>query len=519
MINSRAVKNQHKTIASALLHGEVFTLDNLNLIDTTTPAKTEREKIYSFVLNEAKEHAIGTPKQDTTGLLPKPIGDSYHEFLEDDGHDPEYADEQANKIEFVCKKTFKKPKATEIAGALASGLDQDNSWLSDWAILPSGEYYNLTSATRAGLRWFNNAHFDKIPLTEKGGSQLATNYVNGKISSVDGLAYNPKYGRIFSRDGRTLANLFAEHKHTSKCDLIEARDMIESHLNFLLGDKLERDLILDWMAHQVQNPGVLVGYCPLILGTQGDGKTTIGRIVRAAIGGRNVTMIDNDSINSSFTGWANSSSTAIIEEIRASGINRFTIYDRLKSFITNVDVNITRKGFDPITVENVTNYIAFTNSPDAVPINDSDRRFYILETRHLGDKFDHIGNAEHFDRVYDCIDNNPNGIFRYLTNHKISESFKKQRTPPQSAAKQRMIENSMSSGALAIKERIEMFGEILFIGGGLSTTLLYKKDSSQFVYDLPKNKAMSFAMAELGYIKSNVRPRIGDGRSTIYHQR
>jgi hypothetical protein len=515
----RSVKNQHRIIASALLHGEVFTLDDLNLIDTITPAKTDREKIYSFVLRQAKEHAIGTPKQDTTGLLPKPIGDSYHELLEDDGHDPEYAAEQADKIELVCKKTFKKPKATEIAGALASGVAQDNSWLSDWAILPSGEYYNLTSATRVGQRWFNNAYFDKIPLTEKGGSQLATNYVNGKFTSVDGLAYNPKYGRIFSRDGRTLANLFAEHKHTSKCDLTEARDMIESHLNFLLGDKSERDLILNWMAHQVQNPGVLVGYCPLILGTQGDGKTTIGRIIRAAIGGRNVTMIDNDSINSSFTGWANSSSTAIIEEIRASGTNRFTIYDRLKSVITNVDVSITRKGFDPVTVENVTNYIAFTNSPDAVPINDTDRRFYILETRHLGGKFDHDGNAEHFDSVYDCIKHNQKGIYRYLEMHKISESFKNQRTPPQSAAKQRMIENSMGAGALAIKERIEMFGDVLLIGSGLSTTLLYKKDSAQFVYDLPKNKAMSFAMTELGYIKSDARPTAGGIKHRIYKKR
>jgi hypothetical protein len=516
MSKPRSLKNQHRTIASALMTGEILTLDQLNLIDTTTPGETEKEKIYSFIISEARQHATGSAKKDTTGLSSKSLGDSYHEHLKDNGYEDTHADEQADKIEKICPKTFKRPRESDISGALASGANQDNTWLSDWVILPSGDYYSLTKATKFSQRWFNNEHFYKIPLSEKGTSQLATNYANGKIKSVDGLAYNPKHGNVFSYDGRTLANLFTVHNHNSKCDIIEAGGMITSHLDFLLSDKSEQAFMLDWMAWQVQNPGVLIGYCPLILGTQGDGKSTIGRIVRAAIGNKNVTEIDNDSINSSFNSWANTASMAVIEEIRASGMNRFTIYDRLKPLITNKVVNITRKGIDPITVENVTNYIAFTNSQDAVPINDSDRRFYILETRHFGEPFDHNRHSNHFNQVYDCIENNPNGIYRYLERHKISESFKKQRTPPQSAAKQRMIENSMSSGALAIKERIEQLGEGVFIGDGLSSTLLSKKDSSLFEYDLPKNKALAFAMAELGYIKLDTRPTAGGVKHRIY---
>lgn len=278
--------------------------------------------------------------------------------------------------------------------------------------------------------------------------------------------------------------------------------------------------MLDWLAWQVQRTGDLVGYCPLILGTQGDGKTTLGRILAAAIGDRNCKEVKNSSIKENWNAWANGSAVAFIEEIRATGRDRFDIYNEIKPLFTNAVVSIRGMNTSPIDVVNVTNYIAFTNHNDAVPIDDNDRRFHIMETAFCGHPFPQESYQEYFIDLYDAIEANAKGIYRFLNDYEISDRFCTERTPPKSEAKARMINNALSSGAQGILERIESLGDSILLDGCVSTILLKQRDNPiNFENELPQTKAIAFAMAELGYIKQQVRPRFGGIRHTIYKKK
>lgn len=155
--------------------------------------------------------------------------------------------------------------------------------------------------------------------------------------------------------------------------------MVMRHLNLLCGGREPVvQTLVDWMAHNVQHPGVKVRWAPLIKGVEGDGKTVLGSIMAAVMGRSNVRNVSPKVLGTDFTGWAEGSCVAVLEEIKLTGHNRYDILNALKPFVTNDSIEVHRKGKDTYDAVNTTNYIAFTNYPDALPLTDTDRRWWIV---------------------------------------------------------------------------------------------------------------------------------------------
>lgn len=161
----------------------------------------------------------------------------------------------------------------------------------------------------------------------------------------------------------------------------QLRKALERHLSMLTPDARESALLRYWLAHNYMRPGVKIRWAPTIKGCEGDGKTVFLDVLGVVLGAANAHTLNGDTVlNSTFTGWAEGAAVVMVEEIRFQGHNRFEVANRLKPYITNDRVDVHAKGRDPRTVLNATNYMFATNHVDMLPIDDGDRRYFVLHS-------------------------------------------------------------------------------------------------------------------------------------------
>lgn len=208
------------------------------------------------------------------------------------------------------------------------------------------------------------------------------------VVTVDDLLYRPEQPTFFEHGGLRYANLF---RPSSMPELAvpspacaAAIQAFQQHLYLLCG---QRDTIylqlLMWLAHNVQHPGHKIRWSPLIKGIGGDGKSIVGDLMRACLGSANVKLTSNATLSNSggFTDWSTGKAVNFIEEIRLEGKDKRTLYNAMKIFIGDTVIDLNRKGkASGDSLVNVTNHWANTNYADAIPMDDTDRRWLIIFT-------------------------------------------------------------------------------------------------------------------------------------------
>ena len=229
----------------------------------------------------------------------------------------------------------------------------------------------------------------------------------------------------------------------------------EQHLCNILPDDWRT--LLAWLAHNVQHPGKKILWAPIIKGTQGDGKTSIGKMLGVVMGRGNVKIVSPETLFSDFTSYAEGSCVAFLEEIRVKGHNRHDAMNKLKPLITNDTIEVVRKGHDGCNVPNVTNYMAFTNFDDALVLDENDRRWGVFFTPFesraalieagMGD--------EYFDRLHGFIEGFAGVLRAWLLSIDLS-AFNPKSAPPMTTAKRTMIASSISQEAATVLEMIKL---------------------------------------------------------------
>lgn len=218
------------------------------------------------------------------------------------------------------------------------------------------------------------------------------------------------------------------------------------------------DTIIKWMAHNVQRPGKKILWAPIIVGEQGDGKTTIGKILQMAMGRKNVSPVSPEALFSDFTSWAEGKAVRVLEEIRVQNSSRSSVMDKLKPMITNDVVDVVKKGKDGQDVANVTNYLALTNHMDALAIDEGDRRWGVWRTR-FRDRAQVVSEMDdaYWRRLHAAIGENPGVIRAWLMDVDLS-AFNPFSAPTMTTAKQAMIEASRSAIDADVREAIALGG-------------------------------------------------------------
>jgi len=332
----------------------------------------------------------------------------------------------------VINKAFKPEK---VKGDGFFGDAETPEWAKD-TVYCSGENTFERVSTRHSVKP------DAFRITHAGepeviGSELdAVTYLmrNNLIPRVDAKMYWPGFGSIFTDTGTGLTHLNTYEKDGAEpCGALDADgqavvDRFLQHLTLTVGVERERRIVLDFMAFVYQNPGKRVQWALLLKGIEGNGKSYFFRVMQALLG-RQASVVSTTAIDSAFTGWAEGSILACVEEIRISGVNKYAILDKMKPIISNDTIPVVHKGKNEKHIPNFTSYMMMTNHADAIPVGDNDRRYCVIFTRQTRkeDLFLELGGKEgasaYFGELFGDLERRPDALARFFTDYKVSADF------------------------------------------------------------------------------------------------
>lgn len=142
-------------------------------------------------------------------------------------------------------------------------------------------------------------------------------------------------------------------------------------------DKEAKTWFLQWLAYPLQNPGVKMFTGTLLFSlAHGTGKSLIGYTM-GKIYGDNFSVVSGEELRSSFNEWAKNKQFVLGEEI--TGSDKRTDGDRLKHMVSREQVSINTKYQPVYSLSDCANYLLTTNHPDALFLENSDRRMFVYE--------------------------------------------------------------------------------------------------------------------------------------------
>jgi hypothetical protein len=342
-------------------------------------------------------------------------------------------------------------------------------WAQGWVYVTDDDnFFRLDSDEWLSMQAFN-ARFNRLqPVNEDGAVKKNAAWVALEdlgIETVTRGIYLPWAGPTFDLNGVHCANRYRPSSVPKAVETLSdagraAVGLVLKHLDMICGGRREVvDTLLAWMAHNVQKPGVKIRWTPLVKGVEGDGKTLLGQgVMSAVLGQPNVKTISPKVLGTDFSDWAHGACVGVLEEIKLTGHNRHDILNALKPFITNDQVAVHPKGGAEFNVVNTMNYMAFTNHADALPLGETDRRWYIVFTPFASKEalYAALGGLDaaggYFDRLHTAIESQRAELRRWLLDYPIPASFKPNGSAPDTAEKALMVGMSTSPEEEAVRE-------------------------------------------------------------------
>lgn len=241
----------------------------------------------------------------------------------------------------------------------------------------SGRYMNQTqfNGTFGGKRFV----VDGIGNTANKPWEAATNSTQGTIPKADHTRFLPSrpHGElIVNAIGRVGVN-------TYKPANVDARpgdiSPFWNHLCAMIPDENDRNILLDYFAHNIKYPGFKIPWAPVIQSTEGIGKNLFKLIMERGLGETYVYHPDAKQLVDSgakFNAWLREQLFIIANEIKVD--EKRDMIEILKPMITETRIEIQGKGIDQAQDDNFANWMFFTNYKDAIPINKNGRRYAVF---------------------------------------------------------------------------------------------------------------------------------------------
>lgn len=216
--------------------------------------------------------------------------------------------------------------------------------------------------------------------------------------------------------------------------------IFENHLKFLVPDEQERQILIEWLAYQVQNPGVKIRWSVVLCGKhQQTGKSTIGHFMRKVLGEDNVKSPSNERLHEIYTDWQEQAQLVIVEEIKHS--DRIELMNKMKPFITEPTTMVRLPGGRSYTMPNRYNILMTTNHEDALLVDQYDKRYCIIQVPV------ERNTDEYYQKLYEFLDSPDCAgvLMNYFKKIKL-DKFNPKGTAPMT--KQKLVSIEASRNAL-----------------------------------------------------------------------
>lgn len=361
---------------------------------------------------------------------------------------------------------------------------------------------------------FNVRYGGKVFVMDSRGEKTTDNPYTALTQSrvnrpamVDDMCFRPSLapGEIITQGDWTAINTYVPYHCVSTPG--DASPFL-NHLAKMLPDPGDLEVLLQYLAHLAQRPGVKVQWWPVIQGSKGNGKTLITRCL-AYINGEAYTHFPNAAAlardGMKFNAWVLRKTFFAIEEVALAGKRDFL--EELKPIVTNERVPVEPKGVDAMTGDNAGNGLITTNHRDGVPIDDDERRYAIFfcaqqRKAHL---FRDGMMGDYFPNLYAWLDAGGYAyVAHYLKTYPLWAQFPTR--APETTSTRDAIQQSLGRAEQLVMDAIEEERQG-FAGGWVSSTFLDRLLDAKRV-NVPLNKRREM-MQQLGY---DWHPSLRDGR-------
>jgi hypothetical protein len=190
---------------------------------------------------------------------------------------------------------------------------------------------------------------------------------------------------------------------------------------------------LKWLASILQQPAFLHGTAPVHIGEQGGGKGVWYDLLMNALLGDDKYYSTCNPTKDLFDRFSNGRFGKFMINIdETKSKESYANSDSMKRAITEPTFNYEVKGLDPMRVSNYNHFAFTTNNPNPIKIEDTDRRYYVVNTssEKIADKayFDgfvaYVVNECNLKAIYDYLMNLDIAGVNWITDRPINETYK-----------------------------------------------------------------------------------------------
>lgn len=356
--------------------------------------------------------------------------------------------------------------------------------------------------------------------------KAATRSTLWTIPKVDGTRFLPRKepGAIITDNaGQTAVNTYfpvtIPHQQGDVSPFL-------NHLALILPVENDREILLDYLAHNIKFPGCKIYWSPLLQSAEGVGKNVFKQVMRYAIDKRYFYQPKAKQLNESgakFNGWMEGKLFFLVDEIRTD--EKRDMVETLKPFITETELEIEGKGSNQVMSDTPGNWMFFSNHKDAIPISKNGRRWAVFfsAVQTTDDLLDRGMNDAYFNTLYNWLGGEENGGHRtglqYVTNYLMNRPVTCKGLPvraPRTSSFDEALAESRGWLEQMIMEAVES-GVHGFRAGWISS-----KAVNRYLAENRKSaggKTIAKALTDLGYSKIGRSKAIGEDRdSYLWHE-
>lgn len=246
-----------------------------------------------------------------------------------------------------------------------AGLSNCDGWVY---VAQSQSFFRVDNSTM----YFDKSQFSDSFLS---GKVTTKKIIDERIVPVFHIAeYNPTKPSTYVENGLEVFNLYRGMPKIIRNTTYP--QLFVDHINLVTPEYQE--IVLDFLAYQVQNVGKKMKWALVIQGTEGIGKSFIGAVMKKLLGENNVGTPSNENMREQFNLWARACALCIVEEFMTFG--RQELMNKLKPMITDNQIMIRTMRVDSFPVPNRFNIMGFTNYRNALKLDKYDRRYCVIHS-------------------------------------------------------------------------------------------------------------------------------------------
>jgi hypothetical protein len=208
-------------------------------------------------------------------------------------------------------------------------------------------------------------------------------------------------------------------------------------LKRLIPDSQERRYVLNWFAALIQQPAQKFNVALVIWSRQqGTGKSLLVETIGNLFDDRHFEVVGQEVFNDGFTDWQAHKVLVVCDEV--SSTDKRAVADRIKGWITASKNTINAKHAPKFKQPNLIKYVFLSNHADAVYLDETDRRFFVVEAS--SDRLP----KEDSQQFVEWRDNGGNAALLYFLQNLKIRDFNPTAPAPVSASKEAMVEDNKS---------------------------------------------------------------------------